>query len=94
MSDKWEVVGGKQRKPRQPKPQNVTGITSADCQVVPGLGKIGNGSTKPKKRSAKLPAPFPMSYESDEAAGSILSMMNTFISQQRVSFIIIVYLRI
>ena len=64
MSDKWEVVGGKQKKPRQPKPQVVTGIATADVPVVPGLGKVtSNGSAKPKKRSAKVPAPFPMSSE-------------------------------
>lgn len=61
MSEKWEVVSGKPRKPRQPKPQVVTGITTGDGQIVPGLGRITtNGSAKPKKKSAKVPAPFPM----------------------------------
>ncbi|ODN04239.1 Transmembrane protein [Orchesella cincta] len=64
MSDKWEVVGGKPKKPRQPKPQVIAGITNNDAPTVPGLGKVSsNGSAKPKKRTAKVPAPFPITND-------------------------------
>lgn len=80
MSEKWEVVSGKQRKPRQPKPQVVTGITTTDVQIVPGLGKTAsNGTTKHKKRSAKVPAPFPIVDDMEDTGSGnkfLLIIMN------------------